>query len=173
MAYVALFLPDSNNHFFICLVPFIPICFYYFLILCFCFHLLFHSLLAKRQILQFTMINSTSLQPLQPARNISEIRNTSSHTTKKNYSLNHNQPNVLIFSWNKVWVFPSSLQNYFLFRFWSGYSYNVNHNQPNALIFSWNKVWVFPSSLQNYFLFSFWSGYRLKNLSFADFNEHS
>ena len=135
MAYVALFLPDSNNHFFICLVPYIPICFYYFLILCFCFHLLFHSLLATRHILQFTMIDSTSLQPLEPARNISEMRNTSSHSTKKNYS--------------------------------------VNHNQPNALIFSWNKVWVFLSSLQNYFLFSFWSGFRLKNLSFADFNEHS
>ena len=61
--YIALFLPDSNNCFFICLVPYIHICLYYFLILCFYFHLLFHSLLATRHILQFTMFDSISLQP--------------------------------------------------------------------------------------------------------------
>ena len=52
-AYIALFLSYSNNCFFICLVPYIPICLFYFLILCFYFHLLFPSLLATRHILQF------------------------------------------------------------------------------------------------------------------------
>ena len=42
--YIALFLPDSNNCFFICLVPYIHISLYYFLNLCFYFHL-FHTLL--------------------------------------------------------------------------------------------------------------------------------
>ena len=37
--YIARFLPDSNNCFFICLVPYIHIYYYYFLILCFYFHL--------------------------------------------------------------------------------------------------------------------------------------
>ena len=72
--YFALFRPDSNNCFFICLVPYIHICLYFFLILCFYFHLLFHFLLATRHILQFTMSNLISLQP---ARNITEIKNTS------------------------------------------------------------------------------------------------
>ena len=40
----------------------------------FYFYLLFHSLLATRHILQLTMFDSISLQP---ARNITEIRNTS------------------------------------------------------------------------------------------------
>ena len=53
--YIALFLPDSSNCFFTCLVPYIPICLYYFLILCFYLHLRFPSLLATRHILQFTM----------------------------------------------------------------------------------------------------------------------
>ena len=72
--YVVLFLSDSNNCFFICLVPYIPICLYYFVMLCFYFDHLLHSLLAKRHTLQFNMFD---LIPLQPARNISEIRNTS------------------------------------------------------------------------------------------------
>ena len=77
--YIALFLPDSKNCFFICLVPYIPICIYYFLILCFYFHLLLPSLLTTRYILQFTMYDSISLQP---AHNITEIRNTSQSTNK-------------------------------------------------------------------------------------------
>ena len=48
--YITLFLPDSNNCFFICLVLYIPFCLNYFLILRFYFHLLFHSLLATRHI---------------------------------------------------------------------------------------------------------------------------
>ena len=69
--YVALFLLDSNNWFFICLVPYIYICLCNFLILCFYFHLLFHALLATRKILQFTIFDSISLQP---SRNITEIK---------------------------------------------------------------------------------------------------
>ena len=38
---------------------------------------------------------------------------------KEKCCVNCNRSNVLIFSWNKVWVFPSSLSNYFLFSFWS------------------------------------------------------
>ena len=95
-AHVAHFLPDSNNpFFFIFLAPYVPICPYYFLILCFYFHLLSHPVLATRHILQFTMLASISLQP---ARNISEIKNTSQSTTKKNFRVNHNQPNALTFS---------------------------------------------------------------------------
>ena len=51
--YIALFLPDSNNCFFICLVPYIHICLYYFLILCFYFHR-FDTLLTTRH---FTIYN--------------------------------------------------------------------------------------------------------------------
>ena len=60
---ITLFLPDSNNCFFICLVPCIHICLYYFLILCFYFHLIFHSLFETRHILQLTLFDSTSSQP--------------------------------------------------------------------------------------------------------------
>ena len=35
--------------------------------------------------------------------------------------VNCNQPNAQIFSWYKVWVFPSTLSNHFLFSFWPGY----------------------------------------------------
>ena len=42
-----------------------------------------------------------------------------SRIPKEKCCVNYNRPNVLIFSWNKVWVFPSSLSNYFLFSFWS------------------------------------------------------
>ena len=41
VTYITLFLPDSNNCFFLCLVPYIHISLYYFLILCFYFHFLF------------------------------------------------------------------------------------------------------------------------------------
>ena len=58
--YIALLLLDSNYCFFICLVPYIHICLHYFLILCFYFHHLLHTLLASRHILQFTMPDSIS-----------------------------------------------------------------------------------------------------------------
>ena len=57
--YITLF-AGSNNCFFIGLVPCIPICLYYFFILCFYFHLLFPSLLVTRYILQSTMFITTS-----------------------------------------------------------------------------------------------------------------
>ena len=57
--------------FFICLVPYIHFCLYYFLILCY-FHLPFLTLLATRHILQFIMFDSISLKT---ARNIMEIKN--------------------------------------------------------------------------------------------------
>ena len=94
------------------------ICLNHFLNLCFYFHLLFHSLLATKHIPQFIMFDSISLQP---ASNITEIRNTHSPLPKKKCCVNCNQSDALIFSWNKVWIFPSSISNYFLFRFWSGY----------------------------------------------------
>ena len=73
--YIALFLPDTSNCFFlICIIPCIHICFYYFLILCFYFHLLFLNFLAMKHILQFTIFHIISLQT---AHNIMEIRNTS------------------------------------------------------------------------------------------------
>ena len=78
--YITLFLPDSNNWFFVCSVSYIPIFVYYFLILCFYFHLPCHLLLATRHILQVTMFDSTLSQP---AHNTTEIRNTSQSTTKE------------------------------------------------------------------------------------------
>ena len=78
--YITLFLPGSNNCFFICLVPYIHICLYYSLILCFYFHLLFHSLFATRHILQFTMFDSISFQPVS---NITETKNIHSPLQKK------------------------------------------------------------------------------------------
>ena len=65
---------------FICIIPCAHIIFYYFLILCFYFHLLFLNLLTTKHILQFTMFHIISLQT---ARNITEIRNTSSLKTKQ------------------------------------------------------------------------------------------
>ena len=59
--YITLFLHDCNNCFIICLVPYIPICRYYFLIFCFYFLLLFPSVLATRHILQFAMFDLISL----------------------------------------------------------------------------------------------------------------
>ena len=65
--YIALFLPDSNNCFFICLVPYIHICLYYFFILCSHFHL-FDTLLAARHSticnVRFDFI--TSVSKLEP-----------------------------------------------------------------------------------------------------------
>ena len=80
VTYITLFLPDSNNCFFICSVTYIPICLYYFWILCFYFHFPFHLLLATSHILQVTMFDSTLLQPVH---NTTEIRNTSESTTKE------------------------------------------------------------------------------------------
>ena len=60
----------SNNCFFIFLVSSIPICLYYFLLLCFYFHLLF-LFFSPRD----TFYNLKCLLP--PVRNIREIRNTS------------------------------------------------------------------------------------------------
>ena len=48
--YIALFLPDSWEMFFICLLPYIHICLYCFLILCLYGHLLFLILLTMRHI---------------------------------------------------------------------------------------------------------------------------
>ena len=71
VTYITLFLLGPNNCFFICLLPYIPICFYYFHILCFYSHLLFTTLLATRIIIQFTILDSISLQP---AHNITKIK---------------------------------------------------------------------------------------------------
>ena len=84
--YIALFLPDSYNCFFKCLVLYVHICLYYFLILCFYFHLLFHALLTTRHILQFTLLDSISLQPV---RNITEIKK-------------HHSPLQLAVHWRKI-----------------------------------------------------------------------
>ena len=62
--YIALFLSDSNNCFFICLVPHIPFYLCYSLILCFYFHVLFLSFLATSHILQFTVFNLISFYSL-------------------------------------------------------------------------------------------------------------
>ena len=100
--YIALLLPDSNNYFFICLVPYIHICLYYFLILCFYFHLLFLTLLATRHILQFTMFCLISC-------NIRELKNIPrSPRQKKNWHLNYNPAkcfNIIIFGWCNVYEF--------------------------------------------------------------------
>ena len=75
--------------FFICLVPYMYIFLYYFLILCSYFHLLFLTPLVTRHILLFSMFDSVSLQP---ARNIMEIRKTLySSRWKKKCCVNYNQ----------------------------------------------------------------------------------
>ena len=114
--------------FFICLVPYIPICLYYSLILCFYFHLLFPSLFASRHILQFTILiwflySLLVILPSNygvPTRNITNDNLPVILQPTRNIRVNYNQPNALIISWNKAWVFSSSLSNYFLFSFWSG-----------------------------------------------------
>ena len=101
---IALFIPDSNNCFFIYLVTYTHICIYYFLILCLCFfHLLLLTPLATRHILQLAMFDSISLQP---ARNITEVKILYSPRQKKKMRVNYSQtkcPNILIVQ--KVWVF--------------------------------------------------------------------
>ena len=62
--YIALFLSDSNNCFFICLVSHIPFYLCYSLILCFYFHVLFFSFLATSHVLQFTVFNLISFYSL-------------------------------------------------------------------------------------------------------------
>ena len=57
--YIVLFLPDSNNCFFVCLVSYTHICFYYFIICVFIFTFLI--LFSPRHILQFTTFDSISL----------------------------------------------------------------------------------------------------------------
>ena len=120
--YIALFLPDSNNCFFTCLVPllvfstislpiFVCIC-HYFLFLYFCFHLLFHAFYATKHNLQFTTLYLISLQP---ARKILH-----SPLRKKKCRGNYSQHIALIFSCCKLWVFHSSSSIFFLFRFGSG-----------------------------------------------------
>ena len=69
--------------FFLTLINVFFIHFYYFLILCSYFHLLFLALLTTRHILQFTMFDTISLKP---ARNVTEIKNTSQSITKEKVS---------------------------------------------------------------------------------------
>ena len=68
----------------------------------------------------------------QPARNITEIQNTS--LRKKKCRVNYKQQNALIFSWYKVLVFPPSIPTYFLFSFWSRYK-SKNAFLAHALTF--------------------------------------
>ena len=109
--YIALFLPDSNKCFFICSVPHIHICFYYFLILCSYFHLLFLTLFATRHILQFTKFDS-----------ISEIKKTPhSPRRKKKYRVHYNQnkySNMIIVG--TTMSFSSLFIKLLNFSFWSG-----------------------------------------------------
>ena len=67
---------------FSCLVRHIHICLYYFLVLCFRFHLLFHAFLVTRRILQFTMLDPISLQHV---RNITEIKSTTKEKVTSPY----------------------------------------------------------------------------------------
>ena len=116
--YIALFLPDSNKCFFICLVSYIPIHIIpIHIILCSYFYHIFLALLATRRILQFTMFDSILLEP---ARNSTEIK-------KRHFIIHHKRKSVAFIItktnndiWFNGWVFPPSLSNYFLFSFWSG-----------------------------------------------------
>ena len=98
--------------FFISLVPYIHICLYYFLILCSYFHPLFLTLLTTRHILQFTIFDSTSLQP---ARNITEII-LHSPRRKKKCRVNYNQDNYsnLNFGLNNDLFLPRYQITFFL-----------------------------------------------------------
>ena len=70
---------------FICLVTYIPICLYYFPILCSYFHLFFLTHLFTRDILRFTTFDLISLQP---ARNITEIKkHFTVHNERKSVAL--------------------------------------------------------------------------------------
>ena len=105
--YIALFLPDSNKCFFICLVLHIHTCPYYFLILCFYFHLLFLTLLATRHILQFTMFDL-----------ISVIKKTlHSPRRKKKCCVNYNRnkcSNIIIFGTKYEIIIPFYQITFFL-----------------------------------------------------------
>ena len=82
--YIALFLPDSNKCFFICLVSYIPIHIIpIHIILCSYFYHIFLALLATRRILQFTMFDSILLEP---ARNSTEI--------KRHFIIHHKRKSV-------------------------------------------------------------------------------
>ena len=99
--YIAPFVPASNSCFFIFLLLYIPICLYYFLIFCFYFHLHFHSLVATRHILQFTMFDLISLQP---ALNTPRQEILHSPLPKKKCHDSDSQTNALIFSRKNILV---------------------------------------------------------------------
>ena len=75
--------------FLICLVPYIHICFQYFLLLCFYFHLVSLALFATRHILQFTMFDSISQQALRNTTKIKKILHSSRRKSK--CRVNNNQ----------------------------------------------------------------------------------
>ena len=94
------------------LVPYIHICLYYFLILCSYFHLLFLTLLAARHILQFTMLDSISLQP---AREI--IKTLYRPWQRKNCRVNLNQSkcsNMIIYGTKYEFFLPLYQITFFL-----------------------------------------------------------
>ena len=98
--------------FLLLLIPYIHICLYYFLILFSCFHLLFLTLLAPRHILQFTMLDSISLQP---AREITKTLHSS--WQKKNCRVNFNQgksSNMIIYSTKYEFFLPLYQITFFL-----------------------------------------------------------
>ena len=127
--YIALFLPDSNKRFLICLVRYIHICFYYFQILCSSyFHPLFLTLFSTRHILQFIMFDLISLQP---ARNIKEIKKNHSPSQKKKCRVNYNQN---IFG-SKYELFLPPNQFFFL-AFGHAKIFLSNHILMNILIYT-------------------------------------
>ena len=133
------FLSDSNN-FWICLVPDAHICLCYLLILCFYFHLLFHTLFTTRH---STIFDSISLQT---PRNIGYIKNTSYSTTKEKVTLIVTKPNDLIFWWYKVWVFLPLYELTFSLVFSqvtdqkSFLSYHILINILSMNIFLWQQI---------------------------------
>ena len=93
---------------------------------------------------------------VQPARNITEIQNTSAR--KKKCRVNYNQQNALIFSSYKVWVFPPFLvfgQATNQKRFLSSFSHilmtitTINYNNSFVTIFHTQRSTNLQTTFQN------------------------
>ena len=101
------------------------ICLYYFLILCFYFHLLFLTPLATTHIFQLTVFDSISFGP---ACNMGIIH---SLQQKKNCHINFNLTKCSNIMVVKSMIFSLSLSTCFLCSFWSD-------NRSNIVFFSYH-----------------------------------
>ena len=151
--YISLFLPDCNNCFSVCLVPYLSIIFSFFVFI-FTFLLI---LFLPRNILQFTMFDFILLQH---PHNTMQIKILHSPQQKKICCVDYNQPNTLIFLWYKVFFFLPPYQFTFFLVFdqatdQKGFFSSCSHILMNILSMNYYNYFVTKRSLNNFHTESF------------------